>query len=216
MLPNNVVDARPPANWEGSGTLQVKVSTELYRCERVSIGTFERANVTLAIQTHDNHTPPPGCIDALGGAAHQSAILQLFIASDKDLVLFFNQIGLPASFGEFEVQADVREGDLRAETWRISISNKTDSWLQRTHSQGPSIRNILTTRLFWEPPGGGISFLDFESSWRYANEPAPPVFGELNEPFLPGMKAYSGVGPLLANGTWVNAPFVHFGDFACE
>lgn len=208
-IPRGQSRAEPPSGWEPSESSVIQITTEIYSCDRFSIGPFERPNVTVLFQGHNNHRAPKDCADIETAVA--SEILHLIIVTDAEVGNYLRDLGFPARVGEIRMES-VELGDPRIERWSVELPDHEPSWLQRVSAMEASIRNTHSTRRFWENPGGGISLLEFEASWRYANEPLPPVAGELNDPFLFGNEMHAGLGPLLDPGSWVNAPVKHLGD----
>lgn len=210
---SDVVGASPPEGWGPGPTPATEVFIELYDCARLSLGPFERGPIRFLMEVHDNREPPLACRD---GDYTSSEVITQVAADDAEVVAYLvTRLGLPASLATIEPHSEPLQGADQL-TWTFSLEGYPRSYLTGYQSQESDTTGTYDYRRFWTNQHGGISFMDFEETWRRAGSEAGVIHGEVREPFLhvPGVESYLGTGYSVPESS-VDAPIKEFGDMSC-
>lgn len=216
MWPTAVVEARPPPGWNETLWPLTATPIEIHQCARFSLGPFERANVTLVIQTHDNRDTPDACAEGVGVEFHISEIIYALLIDDLEIAQYLASLGMPAKFGTVSPSVQ-KHGQVTVTTWILTPSGEDASEISVMSSEGPNTRESPILRRFWVNSEGGVSFIDMKHSVFYSGTSIELVYASVHEPFM-------GQGPTEAIvdagaefwDSHASGPLVHFGDLHCN
>jgi hypothetical protein len=145
---------RPPLPYNDIGL-------ELWKCQRIAWGTFERGPVYALVETHGNFDEPAVC-HATGDATLRR-ILESIWFSDADLAAFaasaYNMTAYAATFGLDESLV----GPAHMRTWSWAAPGfPMSSFLHPSldHGQDLNLTGPSTYRLYWDN-GPGVSYMDY-------------------------------------------------------
>jgi hypothetical protein len=214
--PTALVDARPPPGWNETLWPLTATPFKIHECARFSLGPFERANVTLVIQTHDNRETPDACAEGIGVDFHISEIIHAILVDDLEIAQYLTSLGMPAEFGT--ANSSVQEyGQMRVMKWILSPSDKHFSEVSFISWAEPNTRESSILRRFWVNPLGGISFIDMKHSTFFSGTSAEPVYALVHEPFMgQGSTEYVAYAGAQFWDSNVSGPLRHFGDLHCN
>jgi hypothetical protein len=206
--------AKPPPQWGEGPTPITEVYIMAFNCERIAIGPFERGPVQFLIEVHGNREAPENC--TTGDYTSSEVITQVW-SNDLQIVEYFStKLGLPAALG-FMNFTTTTTGPRTAFNLTLEKPGGPPSWLE-TDTYGPADTNgTYLYRRFWVNERGGISYMDFETSYSRSSQASQIVTGLVRDPFLhvDGVERYVGTGNILGPSS-VDAPIARFGDLECK
>lgn len=210
---SDVVGATPPPTWGPGPTPATELRIEIFDCERLSIGPFERGPVQFLVEIHDNRDPPETC---RGDYTSSEIITQVWV-NDPELADYLRRdLGLPASSAAIN-RSTQQTGEIETFTWTFEREGSPMSRLEtiKTRPSDTDARYLL--RRFWVNEREGISYMDFEATYQRTNGEWPLATGTVADPFLhwPGYTTFVGTANILDPSSVV-APIGRFSDLKCE
>jgi hypothetical protein len=215
---DNVVDldgGRTPPGWEPDPTQDDRYLFMMNRCERVSIGPFERGPATFLLEVHSAVNAPKACTEFNAGFEDMEVLLGLWV-DDRDLAAYLAQaFGLPAEFAEFSLQA-APQGDGQTQQWTWSAGGQ-ESTLTAYRPGGDEGLSPYLERVVWHNETG-VSFLDLHDDDVIPFTVSPPAAGVLAPPmnYAQGTaRPYAGLVSVWNEGDHYG-PIFRFGDMECK
>jgi hypothetical protein len=214
-FPRSVGPGQGPPEWAPTDPALPTSSVLMvgYRCERISLGPFERGPLHLVLDVHDHADIPQACRDGSPTGAVAFVLSSLWV-DDAEVAAVLNQThGMPARLAE--VQA-TQAGATAVRTWTWGPKGQPPSTL--TFADGgdrqPTVPSNLL--LLWQR-GAGIGGLALFAQ-REATRVEPPAYGTLQPPMvlasLP-LGAFAGtVKPVTTPA--IDGSFHAFRDHACS
>lgn len=214
---DNVVDlddGQTPPGWEPSPTQDDRYFFQVNRCERVSIGGFERGPVSFLLETHTAVSPPPACEEFNAGFEDMKVLLGLWV-DDPELATFLAQTySLPVEFAEFSIEVSAQaDGQEHKWTWKADGEESSLTAYRPGGDEGPS---TYLNRFVWHN-GTGVSFMDLKGVDVITAAPSPAA-GVLAPPmkYAQGTsRPYAGIASVWNQGDH-DGPIFRFGDMECK
>ena len=189
---------------------------ELFKCERIHVGPFERGPIHYMMESHDKMPfPPSRCRENATGNLY---IMHNFLIDDQELADYLaNELGMPAHFGELDVMETPNPVGLDM-TWRWTFPGGQTSTIS-TSAQGGMIGPITDTndQTFWF----NDTVLGVFDQTAVLNvqllSAQQPAFGILYPPMLyaeNGMTPYAARGGIFEGGS-ISRPLKLFSDHLC-
>jgi hypothetical protein len=199
--------ARPDGWPAAAGRAYTSVLVWALRCQRVSIGPFERGPVHLAFDAHDNARAPASC----GGAPDQVAlVLGTFWTDDADLAAYLRDAYAVPAFVSPVREASTDLAGARWTEWSWGPDGAPSSlglsWATQPASDTPG-----HLQAFW-PAGAGVGRLDLDWSATAPNMPQP-VRGAMRPPMLAA--DFAGIGSWY-DGYEASGTLARFRDPGCK
>jgi hypothetical protein len=213
----NIVDVdkgRRPAGWESDAQEDHRYFFTANRCERVSVGNFERGPIHFVYEAHGGVEPPQTCFD-YGEEPDDIKVLIGFWVDDPELGRFLQETyAMPIVIGTMSLEVlDQGEQDLHRWTWS---TGSDDSTMAALYVAGDPGTPTYLDRLAWKT-GDGVTMLDMKSEKTVSYNTPPAVTGVLAPPMAFGdglPRPFTGAGDVWIDGSY-NGPFTSFGDTAC-
>jgi hypothetical protein len=210
----DVDDGETPPGWEPEADQDGRHYFMLNRCERVSIGPFERGPVSFLVEGHNRVNPPTPCREFNAGFESFNVLLSFWI-DDPEVGTFLRETyGLPIRIGRFSSQVTpLPEGELHQWTW--SSDGDESTLAVKRPGMGDDLSPYLI-RYVWHNETG-VSLLDLheDAVVPYTSTIAEGMLAPPMKYAQGSMRPYTGFSP-----TWNHAdhygPIFRFGDMACK
>lgn len=212
----NVDQGKTPPGWEPDATEDNRYYFMVNRCERVSIGSFERGPIHFLLEAHGGVEPPPACLEFDDEPNDVKVLLGLWV-DDQELAAFLRDTyGMPAQVGT--MQLDVTpQGDAETHQWTWELEGSEASTLVGIHPGGMEGASTYLDRLVWNN-GVGVTMLDFHEDSVLPYQPFPTAQGILAPPMAYGegtARPFAGLASVWKESDHYG-PIARFGDFECE
>lgn len=203
-----------PSSWGPGQPGPVAVGLLAYKCNRFSLGQFERP-VQMVFEFTGNADYPDQCTEGQNGPTHLK-VLNSLVIDDAELGAYLNETyGIPVWLASFEEdQNDL--GAYGSHTWTWTIGSTPPSTVTILDNKDTGPESSRYDRFFWAR-GAGLVVLDLSKD---AQGPAIQQFGNgtLNPPML--IAAETG-GTFGGHGEWfpsleVEGVFTFYKDQDCS
>ncbi len=214
-FPGDTGPGKAPGDWDQQTHAGSDVDLELYRCERVSWGPFERGPIQMVFETHNKFEIPPGCDEKPRNI--MLALVALWI-DDAELAAYVNQTyGAATHFAAIQSAGGPgAAGQYHAE-WSFASGGLAASTIQANDAEVLPGSSPIIERMVWSAgPKLFILNLEEQGTNSFGNTVVTP--GEMRPPTL---YSEAGVGEQYAgrgsayNSVTLSATIDKYGDFAC-
>lgn len=207
----------PPPGWQPADPSALITGIEVHgiRCNRVSVGPFERP-LQLVLEMHTNVTYPESCLEGADPFAVPAVLQSLWVDDPTVAQYFALTFGMPVHAATFTPMDTGAQG-VAAYSVSWGESGQPASMMTTLDDTADVSGALLPYRLAWAI-GNQVRFLDLTTSMDSPLMNQRASAGQFQEPML--LAAVDG-GNYAGSGSWYTnyqaAATVHlFGDLFCK
>ncbi|MEK6985613.1 MAG: hypothetical protein AABX89_04440 [Candidatus Thermoplasmatota archaeon] len=216
VLPDSLAPTISPPTWNEPplGGLGAELKTEVYECERVKWGKFERGPVRMMWELHTGILPPEKCDS---NRTFPIAFVMQVLVNDAELVEYMAmELGLPARFANISLRESL-DPPHYSQAWNWNVPEFPESTLESFVVGGEIDETKEIGRIVWVSTTS-LFFMDWSSTLRntYTNKwlvhgvlAAPMYYASLGIPTFISDGASTG-NYAMTGHMW------EFSDFQCE
>ena len=211
-----------PPSWEDTPATSPGAtshySLQLNRCERVSIGPFERGPVTFLVEGHDQADFPADCITSDGHLNGVSVLAAVWVDDEAIADWLSDRYGVPTHVASFQPINETTAG-VRDIGWRWSVEGQAESVLHFPLVSEEHPRIQPTYRWLFHN-GTSVTAMDWSDDYHPFTDFSLGVhmYGTLESPTVyarMGVTPFVGRGDAAEDGAF-SVDFKRFGDLECK
>ena len=197
--PTAIAPGSYPPGWDPPTPIATNIILDLYNCQRIALGRFERP-VQIITESHTKESIPEQCHK--GGNFGVDNILNHAWVNDRELALFLKQsFGMPADYADISTTDDSNAAALHA-TWNWKQDGFAGSSLDLKNPHTSTSSSSIDLRLSWWN-GTVLGAIDLAQSGQYPDPGSNTVAtGNMEAPTL---QASTGVKQWVGGGTWATS-----------
>lgn len=203
-----------PEGWAARNYPTSVVGIQVFKCDRMRVGSFERP-ASILIESHNRSDPPASCQrDEVG----ISRILQAIWTNDTEIGAFLAQeFGIPVYVGNISHSITAGAALLTQHRWEWGF-NGTTSWVTYNSTEADQRTYLQGIRYYWQV-GDGVSYMNYRENLVAPGADTNVILGGRMEP--PMLYARSPMGPYhaqanLAYDLSFEGEVIRFQDLQCE
>lgn len=205
---------RPPG-WEPDSQEDQRYHFSINRCERVSVGPYERGPVHFLYEAHGGIEPPQTCAEFGGQPDDVKVLLGLWVDDPEVAAYLRATYAMPVVDATMHLEVSDQSGQ-EIHTWSWS-SGPDVSTMVGMHVEGDPGTPDYVDRLVWHN-GTAVTMLDLRSDKSLSYNSPPVIGGILAPPMAYGQgisRPYSGLASVWPTSDY-SGPIMSFGDLVCE
>ena len=170
-----------PPGWEfnlQSGRIASDVSLFAFKCDRISMGDFERGPISMIWETHSKFTPPEACEK---GQWALMSVVSLVIVNDQEVAAYLLERGVPAVVSDILVE-QTTAASLQRQIWSWDLPGGRSTIEAATAGPHSDTLPFVHRWVWWD--NQKLTMADFEMADSVARAPIPLLTGSLSDDML--------------------------------